>query len=338
MGFLFNCCYKCSAPRNDRKGHLGCVTTRAIIDYMTRYISELIIDFLEYLEVEQNRSQKTSENYHLYLNRLVEFAGDILPEKITNELVRKWRLWLARYKNEQGEPLSVITQAYHLIALRSFLKFCSKRDIPTLTPDKIELPKVVRKQVSFLNEDELRRLFETCQATTLAGARDRAIIGLLYASGLRVSELVKLNRDSINLKRREFMVRGKGQKDRPVFVDEHSVSLIEAYLQLRTDNLRPLFIRYGGAEAVDTSGDFGRLTPRSIQRIVAHYARLAGITKQVTPHTLRHSFATGLLMHGADLRSVQTMLGHSNIATTQIYTHVTDPHLKEVHQRFHKSV
>lgn len=296
------------------------------------------MDFLEYLEVEQNRSQKTSENYHLYLNRLVEFAGDIKIEKVNNELVRKWRLWLARYENEQGEDLSKITQAYHLIALRSFLKFCSKQDIEALTPEKIELPHIVRKQVSFLNEDELRRLFSTIPTNTKIGLRDRAIVGILYSSGLRVSELVALNRDTVNLKRREFMVRGKGQKDRPVFISEDAAQLVRDYMAIRTDTLKPLFIRYGGAEQIDNSGDYGRLTPRSIQRFVSHYASLAGITKKVSPHTLRHSFATGLLMNGADLRSVQTMLGHSNISTTQIYTHVTDPHLKDVHERFHKDL
>lgn len=302
------------------------------------YISELIVDFLEYLEVEQNRSQKTSENYHLYLNRLVEFAGDIKIEKVNNELVRKWRLWLARYQNDQGEGLSKITQAYHLIALRSFLKFCSKQDIEALTPEKIELPHIVRKQVSFLNEDELRRLFSAIPTNTKIGLRDRAIVGILYSSGLRVSELVALNRDTVNLKRREFMVRGKGQKDRPVFISEDAAQLVRDYMAIRTDTLKPLFIRYGGAEQIDNSGDYGRLTPRSIQRFVSHYASLAGITKKVSPHTLRHSFATGLLMNGADLRSVQTMLGHSNISTTQIYTHVTDPHLKDVHEKFHKDL
>lgn len=296
------------------------------------------MDFLEYLEVEQNRSQKTSENYHLYLNRLVEFAGDIKIEKVNNELVRKWRLWLARYQNEQGEDLSKITQAYHLIALRSFLKFCSKQDIEALSPEKIELPHIVRKQVSFLNEDELRRLFSTIPTNNKIGLRDRAIVGILYSSGLRVSELVALNRDTVNLKRREFMVRGKGQKDRPVFISEDAAQLVRDYMAIRTDTLKPLFIRYGGAEQIDNSGDYGRLTPRSIQRFVSHYASLAGITKKVSPHTLRHSFATGLLMNGADLRSVQTMLGHSNISTTQIYTHVTDPHLKDVHERFHKDL
>jgi site-specific recombinase XerD len=302
------------------------------------YIAELIIDFLEYLEVEQNRSQKTSENYHLYLNRLVDFAGNIAVNKLDDNLLRKWRLWLARYKNEHGGELSKLTQTYHLIALRSFLKFCSKRGIDTLGPEKVELPKVNRQQVSFLNEEELRKLFTTITANSLIGLRDRAIVGLLYSSGLRVSELANLNKDTINLERCEFMVRGKGQKDRPVFISQDAVELVVAYLNARADALRPLFIRYGGGEQLDNSGDFGRLTPRSIQRIVAHYANLAGITKKVSPHTLRHSFATSLLMHGADLRSVQSMLGHSNISTTQIYTHVTDQHLKEVHVRFHQPI
>lgn len=305
---------------------------------MGNYLSEVIIDFLEYLEVEQNRSQKTAENYHLYLMRFVEFTEDIEIEKIDDEVVRKWRLWLNRYKDQQGQELSKITQSYHLIALRSFLKYCGKRGFETLPSDHIELPRVKRKQVSFLQPEELKRLFDEIKPGTLIGLRDRAIVALLYSSGLRVSELTKLDRSHINLKRREFMVRGKGQKDRLVFVDDGSAELIEQYLSRRADSLQPLFIRYGGREAVDQSGDFGRLTPRSVQRIVSNYARLAGITKHVSPHTLRHSFATDLLMNGADLRSVQTLLGHSNIATTQIYTHVTDPHLREVHSKFHKDI
>ena len=301
------------------------------------YLSELIIDFLEYLEVEQNRSQKTAENYHLYLMRLVDFAGDVQLKEINEELIRKWRLWLARLKDDQGQELSKLTQNYHLIALRSFLRFCSKRGLNTLAPDKIELPRVKRRQVGFLNEDELKNLFTAIPNDTKAGLRDKAMIALLYSSGLRVSELAKLDRNNINLTRREFMVRGKGQKDRVVFIDQAAADLINSYVNARTDNLPALFIRYGGHEAVDQSGDFKRLTPRSIQRIVKHYGKLAGIVKTVTPHTLRHSFATDLLMNGADLRSVQSLLGHSNISTTQIYTHVTDPHLREVHNKFHKN-
>jgi site-specific recombinase XerD len=305
---------------------------------MGHYISEMIVDFLEYLEVEKNRSQKTAENYHLYLQRFVQFTEDTTIEKVTDETVRKWRLWLARLKDAQGQELSKITQSYHLIALRSFLRYLGKRGFESLPADHIELPRVPRKEVSFLQPEELERLFAQIKPEGLIGLRDRAIIALLYSSGLRVSELTKLDRSHINVRRREFMVRGKGQKDRLVFIDDGSAELLEHYLTRRTDSLQPLFIRYGGHEAVDQSGDFGRLTPRSVQRIVSHYARLAGITKKVSPHTLRHSFATDLLMNGADLRSVQTLLGHSNIATTQIYTHITDPHLKEVHTRFHKNV
>lgn len=292
-------------------------------------------DFLEYLEIEQNRSQKTIRNYDHYLTRLIDFAGDIEVSDIDAELIRKWRLWLNRLGTNVSDELSKTTQNYHLIALRSFLKFCAKRDIAALPADKVELARVQRKQVTFLSEDELARLFAQPDMTTLPGLRDRAILELLFSSGLRVSELVGLDKDHINLRRREFMVRGKGQKDRPIFISEEAAAWIQKYLDKRTDNTRPLFVRYSGSKKVDLSGNFHRLTVRSVQRLVARYALLAGITKHVSPHTLRHSFATDLLMNGADLRSVQAMLGHSNIATTQIYTHVTDPHLRAVHEKFH---
>jgi site-specific recombinase XerD len=293
-------------------------------------------DFLEYLEIEQNRSQKTIQNYDHYLTRLVDFAGDIEITDIDAELIRKWRLWLNRLGTNTSDELGKATQNYHLIALRSFLKYCAKRDLPALTADKIELARTRRKQVTFLNEDELQRVFEQPDLNTLSGVRDRAILELLFSSGLRVSELVGLDREHINLKRREFMVRGKGQKDRPIFISSEAAKWVEHYLAKREDTARPLFVRYSGSKQVDRSGNFHRLTARSVQRIVARSALLAGITKHVSPHTLRHSFATDLLMNGADLRSVQAMLGHSNIATTQIYTHVTDPHLRSVHEKFHR--
>jgi site-specific recombinase XerD len=194
----------------------------------------------------------------------------------------------------------------------------------------------VRKQVTFLTPEEVERMFEQPKIDSINGLRDRAILELLFSSGLRVSELVGLDKDHINVKRREFMVRGKGQKDRPIFISEDAAYWIQKYLGKRTDTVKPLFIRYSGRKTVDLSGNYHRLTARSVQRLVARYALLAGITKHVSPHTLRHSYATDLLMNGADLRSVQAMLGHSNIATTQIYTHVTDPHLKAVHEKFHR--
>jgi len=292
-------------------------------------------DFLEYLEIEQNRSQKTIANYDHYLTRLSDFAGDIDVSSIDTELIRKWRLWLNRLGTNVSDELQKSTQNYHLIALRSFLKYCAKRNIPALSADKIELAHTTRKQVTWLTPEEVERLFAQTDTTKLAGLRDRAILELLFSSGLRVSELVGLDRDHINLKRREFMVRGKGQKDRPIFISEDAAVWLSKYLEARQDTTRPLFVRYSGSKKVDLSGNFHRLTARSVQRMVGRYAALAGITKHVSPHTLRHSFATDLLMNGADLRSVQALLGHSNIATTQIYTHITDPHLKAVHKKFH---
>lgn len=299
------------------------------------YVSELLLDYIEHLEVEGGRSAKTAENYKLYLERFVEFTNDTTVNKITSEVIRKYRLWLNRYKNYNDDELATITQSYHLIALRGFLTYLSKRDINSLSPEKIELPKVSRKQVTFLHYDEVARLLDTISIDNEDGLRDRAIIELLFSSGLRVSELVNLNRDHVNTKRREFMVRGKGQKDRPVFIGEAAAGRVEDYLAARLDNLPPLFLSYSRNNMASTSGDYRRLSARSIQRIINKYAKLAGITKHVSPHTMRHSFATDLLMNGADLRSVQVMLGHSNISTTQVYTHVTDEHLREVYEKFH---
>lgn len=299
------------------------------------YTSELILDYVESLEVEGGRSAKTAENYKLYLERFVEFSDDIEVGKITTETVRKYRLWLNRYKNEHDDELATITQSYHLIALRGFLKYLSDRNIPSLSADKIKLPKVSRKQVTFLHFDEVTRLLDEIDTSEEPGLRDRAILELLFSSGLRVSELVNLDRGHVNTKRREFMVRGKGQKDRPVFISQAAADRVDEYLAARLDNLPPLFLSYSRNNVSNQTGDFRRLTARSVQRMINKYARLAGITKHVSPHTMRHSFATDLLMNGADLRSVQSMLGHSNISTTQVYTHVTDEHLREVHEKFH---
>ncbi|MFC2702289.1 MAG: site-specific tyrosine recombinase/integron integrase [Candidatus Nanosyncoccus sp.] len=307
-------------------------------------ISDLINDFLESLEIEKGRSTKTTENYGLYLARFFELIAQDFPEgatikpsDLTPELLRKFRLRLNRFDDNQNhERLSALTQSYHLIALRGFLKYLAKRGIHSLDPSLVDLPRAAKKQVTFLHFDEVERLLSEIPIDTETGLRDRAIIELLFSGGLRVSELCSLNRDSINLTRREFMVRGKGKKDRPIFIDQTTADHLEEYLNARNDTLPALFLNNSSNQNIpDTSGDFRRLSPRSIERIIQKYARLAGITKHVTPHTLRHSFATDLLMNGADLRSVQSLLGHANIATTQIYTHITDPHLKEVHEKFH---
>ena len=306
------------------------------------YISDLIEEFLEHLEIESGRSPKTIENYRLYLERFLEIVTEILdtdpkPNMIDAEVLRKYRLKLNRYESpKDGDNLKTITQAYHLIALRGFFKYLSRRGIKSLDPSLIELPHVVRKQVTFLHFDEVEDMLNQIDLSTESGLRDRAIIELLYSGGLRVSELIGLNRDSINLERREFVVRGKGQKDRPIFISEAAADRIAEYLGARTDSLPALFLNNSkNQQSVDTSGNFRRLTPRSVERIVEKYARMAGITKHVSPHTLRHSFATDLLMNGADLRAVQSMLGHADISTTQIYTHVTDAHLREIHEKFH---
>lgn len=297
--------------------------------------AKAIDDYLEYLAIEQNRSKRTIANYGHYLTRMLDYAGDINVSDINPELVRKWRLWLHELGSDRSDELSKSTQNYHLIALRNFLKFCHKRNIEALSPDQIELARVQRPQVTFLDNDELQRLFAQPNTNEVSGLRDRAILELFFSSGLRVSELINLDRSHINLVRREFTVRGKGQKDRPVFISQEAADWLKIYLDKRNDNLPALFISYSGRHQTANTGNYRRLTARSVQRMVAHYAVMAGITKHVSPHTMRHSFATDLLMNGADLRAVQDMLGHSNIATTQIYTHITDPHLKSVHEQFH---
>ena len=306
------------------------------------YVSDLIPEFLQSLEVEKGRSLNTTRNYELYLNRFYELCSEDMerelePKDITPEVLRKFRLKLNRFEDNQNhERLSTLTQSYHLIALRGFLKYLSKRGIKSLDPTLVDLPRAAKKQVTFLHYDEIERLLNEIPEDTETGLRDRAIIELLFSGGLRVSELCNLNITDINLDRREFVVRGKGSKDRPIFIDESAASRVKDYLCVRHDSLPALFLNNSknpGTPSQD--GNFRRLTPRSIQRMIEKYARLAGITKHVTPHTLRHSFATDLLMNGADLRSVQSLLGHSDISTTQIYTHITDTHLKEVHDKYH---
>jgi len=297
----------------------------------------LIVDFLDHLEIEKNRSPRTRANYDFYLKRFAAFAKDPAPNDITGELVRSYRLHLNRLADAKGEPLKKNTQNYHLIALRAFLKYLAKRDIKSLAAEKVELGKMPERQVEFLDGSDLERLLAAPLGTPsndpLIALRDKAILDLLFSTGLRVSELCGLKRDAINLKRDEFTVRGKGSKLRVVFLSEPARDSLKRYLEKRADLSPYLLARHDRAiahGAVDEA-----LTPRSVQRLVAHYARAAGIATAVTPHTLRHSYATDLLRSGADIRSVQSMLGHSSITTTQIYTHVTNQHLREIHKKFH---
>lgn len=302
-------------------------------------INSLIIDFLEYMEIEKGRALNTAKNYDHYLQTFTLFAkkeGIESPEKIDLELVRKYRLALNRGNIQKS------TQNYYLIALRSFLKFLAKKDIPTLAPEKIELAKTSERQITFLGDEELENLLKQPDLKTIQGLRDKAILDLLFSSGLRVSELASLRRDQVNLDRGgEFSVKGKGGKVRVVFIDQNTKESLKKYISARQDKSDFLFVAYGhtnkqSAESRSPKADSKlAITPRSIQRMIHKYALKAGITKHVTPHVMRHSFATDLLMSGADLRAVQTLLGHSSVTTTQIYTHVTDQHLKEVHQAFH---
>lgn len=302
-------------------------------------IESLVTDFLEYCEIEKDLSELTIRNYDHYLRRFLSFTNISKPKDITLDLVRKYRIKLNRYRDENGEDLKKVTQNYHIIALRAFLKYLAKRDIETLAAEKIELAKQDERIIEFLDIEELEQIFAEAtpkDENDIIRFRDRAILELLFSTGLRVSELVALNRDSVSLKKDEFTVRGKGDKPRLVFLSAHAKQWISQYLSLRSDKLKPLFINHTRAKKVKANQNpTRRLTSRSIERVVKKYAKLAGIMKKVTPHTLRHSFATDLLMNGADIRSVQSMLGHSSITTTQIYTHLTNQHLKDVYKAFH---
>jgi site-specific recombinase XerD len=284
--------------------------------------------FLEYLEIERGRSLKTVENYKRYLNRFFDFSKVKKPNGITEETIREFRLWLNRqYSNKnRRETLKKKTQNYYLIALRAFLKYITKRGVETLAPEKIELAKTPDRSIDLISASELERLMKSVEGESLKSLRDRAVLETLFSTGMRVSELCSLNRD-VDLSKDELSIRGKGEKIRVVFLSEEAKNTLSLYLKKRDDIAEAMF--------VSCSKKATRLTSRSIERLVKHYAIKAGISKKVTPHVLRHSFATDLLSNGADIRSVQAMLGHSNIATTQIYTHVTDKGLKEIHKNFH---
>ncbi|MDB5225669.1 MAG: recombinase, integrase/recombinase XerD [Candidatus Adlerbacteria bacterium] len=301
-------------------------------------LKELKSQFLEYLEIEKGRSVKTVENYDRYLSRFLAHSKLSSPQKITEQAVREFRLHLNRQPGTSGS-MKLKTQNYYMISLRAFLKFLRKRDVESLNPERIELAKVGQRDLDLITSQELERLLSASQSPTqskspaalLVVLRDKAMMELLFSTGLRVSELCRLNRD-LDLSRDEFSVRGKGEKVRVVFLSPNAKDAIKKYLDKRGDIDDALFVQMG--KNAKNAKDL-RLTPRSVERTIKHYATKAGITRKVTPHVIRHSFATDLLENGADLRSVQALLGHQNIATTQVYTHVTDKHLREVHKKFH---
>jgi site-specific recombinase XerD len=321
-------------------------------------ISSLIKDFLEYLEIERNVSQLTVRNYGHYLQRFLGYLSgpSLSPARnashsdaggpavtsvpvsaITPESIRQYRLFLSRYTDEHGLALKRVTQNYHLIAIRSFLKYCLKRDIAVVAPEKIDLPKAESHSIKFLEREQVDRLLNMPEISRIDGLRDKAILEVLFSTGLRVSELVSLNRDMINFERREFGVIGKGRRQRVVFLSEGATQWLKRYLDKREDDAPALFIRYSGKkpDPGQSEAEALRLTARSVQRLVEKYVKKARLPIKITPHGLRHSFATDLLSGGADLRAIQEMLGHKNVSTTQIYTHITNPQLKEIHAKYH---
>ncbi|KKR45210.1 MAG: Tyrosine recombinase XerC [Parcubacteria group bacterium GW2011_GWA1_40_21] len=303
-------------------------------------LEQLKRQYLEHLEIEKGRSLKTVANYDRYLSRFFDFSKLNDPKGITDDVLREYRLWLNRQESGETidgrkENLKKNTQNYYLIALRSFLKYMIKRGIKTLPPERIELAKIGERSLDLITPEELNRLMNAPDTSELKGLRDRAILELFFSTGLRVSELCSLPRD-ISLKSDEFSIRGKGEKIRVVFLSSEAKTAVKNYLDKRKDMDDALFVRTPPYNLQPTTYNL-RLTPRSIERIVKHYAIKAGISKKVTPHVIRHCFATDLLSNGADIRSVQALLGHSNIATTQIYTHVTDKQLRDVHKNFHRT-
>ena len=304
-------------------------------------LSQLIDEFLEHLVVEKNRSPKTVVAYRHYFVRLLTWINaDISTDQLTSDRIRKFRIFLSNYLDEHNDPLSLKTQSYHMVALRSLLRYAARRDIAALAPDKIELPKTESRQVQYLTDEELGNLLEVPDTSMMTGLRDRAIIETLFSTGLRVSELAALDRRMLSLQTGELRVIGKGRKERLVFLSERARSWLNTYFNRRVDNSPAAFVGYRGKGVGDDPSavvqlSCTRLTPRSVDRVIQEAALKANIVKKVTPHTMRHSFATDLLLNGADIRSVQTLLGHASITTTQIYTHISDPHLRKVYEEFH---
>ena len=302
-------------------------------------LTELIDYYLEYLKIEKNASLLTIRDYKHYLITFSDWFSSTLSYKKIGDLdlfiIRRYRVFLSSKVDKNGNPIKRVTQNYYVIALRSFLRYLLKNDVQTLEPSKIDLPKTESRSLKFLEKEQVDQLVTQPDTSTDEGLRDRAVLELLFSTGLRVSELASLNVNSINFERREFGIIGKGRKQRIVFLSDRASEWLQRYIKVRNDNYKPLFIRYSGLVIEDDAGERMRLTTRSIERLVKKYVKLSRLPIDASVHTLRHSFATDLLTNGADIRSVQEMLGHKNIATTQIYTHITNKQLREVHQAFH---
>ncbi|MCX6806589.1 MAG: tyrosine-type recombinase/integrase [Candidatus Berkelbacteria bacterium] len=302
---------------------------------------KLVMEYLEHLEIEKNSSILTLRNYRHYLNRFSNWLKGHSPSlhrdvtKIDLETIRKYRLYLSRLQDKNKGSLKKSTQNYHVIALRAFFRYLIRKDMKVLAPEKIDLPKTESHSLKFLNHEQTEILLAQPDTSNIIGLRDKTILEILFSTGLRVAEIAKLNTDQINLKTKEFGVIGKGGRARVVFLSDSACEWILKYLQARKDEYKPLFVRYSRGVDVEKKGENMRLTTRTIERIVEKYVKKAGLSVKATCHTLRHTFATDLLQSGADLRSVQELLGHKNISTTQIYTHVTNPQLKAIHQKFH---
>ncbi|MBU2543002.1 tyrosine-type recombinase/integrase [Patescibacteria group bacterium] len=304
--------------------------------------NESIINFLEHLEVERNLSPLTVRNYGGYLNRFAQWfksQGYDDMKKLDQEILRKYRVYLNRYTDQHGDPLSRKTQSFYIIALRSWLKWLVRNDAKVLQPEKVDLPKAESGHMQFLSIEQMERLMNQPNTSSVAGLRDKVILEVLFSTGLRVSELVSLNRDQVDTKRREFGVIGKGRRPRVVFLSNRAAVWLDRWINSREDDWRPIFIRFSGKKPESFEvGEEMRLTSRSVQRLVDKYAKKAKLPVKISPHGIRHTFATDLLANGAGLRDVQEMLGHKNIATTQIYTHVTRPQLRKMHQEFHSDL
>lgn len=308
----------------------------------TPRLEDAILEYLEYLTIERQVSPFTIRNYKFYLGKFAAWLRKYYPDKelsdLTSRILKTYRLYLAEHKNDKGEYLTPVTQGYYVIALRSMLRYLIRQDYEVVSPERLELPKGKEHSIKFLDYDHVSAMIEKVDTSNIQGLRDRTIMEVLFSTGLRVSELVSLNKTTINLESREFGVVGKGKKIRVVFLSPRACGWIDRYLRERDDHYHPVFIRHSGIKpdiADPKAGEKLRLTTRSVQRIIAKYGRLAHLPISITPHVMRHSFATDLLSHGAGLREVQEMLGHKNIATTQIYTHVTNPQLKTVHEKYH---